>query len=148
MSEYERDAAAMTGAALTDSFRVFLVQARQSFVFNAATFPSLPALDAEAGMNPWFWRSALRNGSDGAPLRVGVVTRATGVFATTWNPVYPPALYSIIAWPVIEATMEPGAWELCNPMSGKPAWLTSKPVSSSADAKGVDIPDGALSWNG
>jgi peptide/nickel transport system substrate-binding protein len=144
---YENDIKAMTRAGLNDSFRIFLALTDRSYLFNRKSFISLPALDSEAGLNAWFWRSALRSkaADSGAPLRIGVLSRSGSIFEAAWNPIYKWNLFTSISWPVLDASVEPDAWDICEPSSGKPAWLGVRLLDlSSAPAP---VPPQALAWH-
>lgn len=145
---YEADAAALTAAAFDDSYRIFLAASSQSYAFSSRSFPILPPLDAEAGVNDWFWRAGLASTRGDEPLRVAVISRSPSVFVSSWDPVGLPGLRSSAALPIVEATREPGPWELCDPLSGEPAWLAARPLADEGAEDPGAIPSDALVWGG
>ena len=149
--------AELTRVALEDSFRIFVAQLDRSFLFSRAAFAETPPVDPEAGIGWWFWRGALTAKPAGEPLRVGLVSRAQTVFAATWNPVGLYNLYAPIAWPVLESTVEPGPWNVTDPVTGESSWLCAEVagIESGEDAAArgdfsatVAVPASALRWDG
>ncbi len=147
-ASYENDIGAMTRAGLSDSFRIFLALTDRSYLFYRNSFTALPALDSEAGLNAWFWRAALcsKEADSGEPLRIGVLSRSGSIFEAAWNPIYSWDLFTPLSWPVIDASVEPDAWNICEPSSGKPAWLGVRRLGLSRDP--MPIPAQALAWHG